>query len=204
MSPWDLEPIDEDRPTNVGVNVRVLPSEVTSRLYQPRPEDWRGDRDSECDRISALLSQVMKLAIAEPFVSPVVRYPSSASIVEYPMDLSTIKTRLDNRFYRRASAVEFDVDYISTNAGKWNQPKLNIVHNAPKIANLCLEIVRGNVDTTDVAKYQMHVGRADVTADEPSTNRSGAKRNKTNIRSGNKDSAQPKTRSRVSKSKVNC
>jgi bromodomain and WD repeat domain-containing protein 1/3 len=37
----------------------------------------------------------MSLAIAEPFIAPVDlnRYPSYALIVEYPIDLSTIKVR---------------------------------------------------------------------------------------------------------------
>ena len=97
MSPWDLEPIDEDRrPDTVG-RVPVLPSEIVGTLYRPRPEDWGGDRDPECKRISAALSQVMRLAIAKPFDSPVDLnlHPSYASIVEYPMDLFTIKSRLD-------------------------------------------------------------------------------------------------------------
>ena len=49
--------------------------------------------------------------VAEPFSYPVdlTFNPSSASIVEYSMDLSTIKSRLDNRFYRRGKAIEFDV-----------------------------------------------------------------------------------------------
>ena len=51
----------------------------------------------------------MNLDIAVPFSSPVdlKLHPSYASVVEYPMDLSTIKARLDNRFYRRVKAVEF-------------------------------------------------------------------------------------------------
>ena len=83
MSPWDLEPIDEERrPREVGAGVPVLPSEIVGTLYRPRPEDWGGDRDSECKRISAALSQVMKLAIAEPFTSPI-----DLNLCPYPMDL---------------------------------------------------------------------------------------------------------------------
>ena len=153
-SPWDLEPINENRrPTQVGVGVPVLPSEVASRLYRPRPEDWGGDRDScersECDRISAGLGQVMKLAIAEPFVTSV-----DPNLCPYPVDLSVIKARLDNRFYRRASAVEFDVRYIFTNARMFNQPESDIVRSAFKITNACIKIIRKN---TAVAKYQMRV-----------------------------------------------
>ena len=137
MSPWDLEPIDEERrPREVGAGVPVLPSEIVGTLYRPRPEDWGGDRDSECKRISAALSQVMKLAIAEPFVSFV-----DLNLCPYPVDLFTIKSRLDNRFYRRISAVLFDLSYVFT--------KSNNIRSASIIKNLCLEII-GNRDAVDV------------------------------------------------------
>ena len=65
-----------------GTGVKVM----QDKLYRP-----------QCDRISAPLSQVMRLTIAKPFESPVDLnlHPYYASIVEYPMDLFTIKTRLD-------------------------------------------------------------------------------------------------------------
>lgn len=69
MGPWDLEPIDpERRPTVPGAGVPVLPAEIASTLYQPRSEDWPpgGDRDAECDRIAAAISQVRSLRFMEP------------------------------------------------------------------------------------------------------------------------------------------
>ena len=176
MSPWDLEPVDEDRRPNSVDRLPVLLSEVASRLYRPRPEDWGGDRDSECDRISAGLGQVMKLYIAEPFVLPVDLnlHPSYASIVDYPMDLSTIKARLDNRFYRRTVAVEFDVRYIFTNACKFNQPKSDIVRSASVITDLCLEIIR-NRDAVDVqVLYKQLLEKYEEGGDENGPGTSGA------------------------------
>ena len=152
MSLWDLEPIDEDRRPNSVNRLPVLPSEIVETLYRPRPEDWGGDRDSECDRISAGLGQVMEFSESEPFSSPVDLnlQPTYGSIVEYPMDLSTIKARLDNRFYRRASAVEFDWNYIFTNPHKFNlQPESDIVRSASVITDLCLELIR-NRNAVDV------------------------------------------------------
>ena len=153
-------------------------------MYRPRPEDWGGERDSECDRISAELSQVMKLAIAEPFVSLV-----DLNLCPYPMDISTIKARLDNRFYRRASAVEFDANYIYTNARMSNQPESDMVRSASIITKTCMKIIRKN---TSVAKYEMRVEGTDETAGGPSTSRSGAKRNGTtsNIGSRNRRNSQ--------------
>ena len=180
------------------------------------PEYWGGDRDSECDRISAGLSQVMKLYIAEPFVLPVDLnlHPSYASIVEYPMDLFTIKSRLDNRFYRRASAVEFDVNYNFTNACKFNEPKSDIVRFALKITDLCLEIIR-NRYAVDVATIysqlscKLHDGGIDC-----GLGTSGARAARiSNIRSrscqksnseSGEDSSNRKSEMDTSESKLNC
>ena len=172
-----MEPINSDRrPTVRGAGVPVLPSEVVRTLYQPQPRDWGGDRDSECDRISSELNKIMNLDIAVPFSSPVdlKLHPSYASVVEYPMDLSTIKARLDNRFYRRVKAVEFDANYIYTNAYKFYQAKSDIVRSALIIKDLCLAIIRNRNAANAIA----------VETDENASG-AGSKRNKTtqNIRS---------------------
>ena len=153
MSPWDLEPVDDQRrPPNSGAGLTVLPGEIATTLYRAKAEDWPpgGDRDAECERISACFSQAMSLAIAEPFAAPVDLnlYPSYALVVEYPMDLSTIKARLDNRFYRRVTAVQYDVRYVYTNACKFNEPKSDIVRSASIITDLCMEMIR-NRDAND-------------------------------------------------------
>ena len=174
MNPWDLEPINENRRPNSVDRLPVIPSEIVGTLYRPRPEDWGGDRETECDRISAALSQVMELAESEPFVSS-----AGLNLCPYPMDISTIKVRLDNRFYRRASAVEFDVNYIVTNAVKFHQPESDIVRSASVITDLCLEIIR-NRDAVDVpAIYQQILEkyreeRGDENADGPTTSRADA------------------------------
>lgn len=60
MSPWDMEPIDQERvPDEVGGAVPVLPEEIRATLYQPKSEEWhRGDRDGTCRRIINGLEQV--------------------------------------------------------------------------------------------------------------------------------------------------
>ena len=145
MSPWDLEPVDSTRmPTEVGGAVLVLPEELRATLYQPKPEEWpRGDREETCQRIIAGLEQVMGLAIADLFLAPVDlnQYPEYAFVVEYPIDLSTIKARFENHFYRRITSAQFDVRYLATNAEKFNESHSNIVKNARIITDLCLKII---------------------------------------------------------------
>lgn len=146
MSPWDLEPIDERRlPNEVGGVVLVEPEEIRATLYQPTNGEWpRGDRDATCRRIVEGLSQVMQLRIAEPFLVPVDLniYPSYAFVVEYPIDLSTIKSRFENHFYRRIAAAQFDVRYLATNAEQFNQSSSHIVKNARILVELCLRIIK--------------------------------------------------------------
>lgn len=146
MSPWDMEPIDPNRmPTEVGGKVTVLPEELRATLYQPSGEEWpRGDRDASCRRIIAGLESVMELAIAEPFLAPVDlnAYPTYAFVVEYPIDLATIKSRFENHFYRRIASAQFDVRYLASNAEKFNQSDSTIVKNARIITDLCLRIIK--------------------------------------------------------------
>lgn len=146
MSPWDMEPIDEHRlPPEVGGVVDVMPEEFQSILYQPMSDEWpRGDRDGTCRRIVAGLEEVMQLAIAEAFITPVDLnlYPSYAFVVEYPIDLQTIKSRFENHFYRRIASAQFDVRYLATNAEKFNQSDSHIVRNARIISDLCLKIIK--------------------------------------------------------------
>ncbi|XP_031621174.1 bromodomain and WD repeat-containing protein 3 isoform X2 [Contarinia nasturtii] len=146
MSPWDMEPIDNSRlPNEVGGVVQVLAEELQMMLYQPTSEEWpRGDRDGTCRRIVAGLEEVMGLAIADPFLVPVDLniYPTYAFVVEYPIDLTTIKARFENHFYRRIASAQFDVRYLATNAEQFNQSDSHIVKNARIITDLCLRIIQ--------------------------------------------------------------
>ncbi|XP_017846752.1 bromodomain and WD repeat-containing protein 3 isoform X2 [Drosophila busckii] len=154
MSPWDMEPIDEERlPDEVGGAVPVLPEEIRATLYQPKSEEWhRGDRDGTCRRIINGLEQVMRLSIAEHFLAPVDLniYPDYAYLIEYPIDLTTIKSRFENHFYRRITSAQFDVRYLATNAEQYNRRHTNIVKHARIVTDLCLRIIR-DADEIDVA-----------------------------------------------------
>lgn len=184
MSPWDLEPIDECRlPDVIGGAVPVLPEEIQAILYQPQAEEWpMGDREATCRRIIRGLDQVMSLAIAEPFVVPVDLniYPSYAFVVEYPIDLSTIKARFENHFYRRITSAQFDVRYLATNAEEFNEPHSHIVKQARIVTDLCLKIIKDTTELDVAAVYHQlvdtyHSSESDIDVEEnsekPSTSR---------------------------------
>ena len=190
MSPWDMEPVDDERlPSNHGGSVQVLPEEIQATLYRPSKEEWpRGDREASCRRIVHGLEQAMGLAIADPFMTPVdlSSYPSYAFVVEYPIDLSTIKARFENHFYRRITSAQFDVRYLATNAEKFNEKHSVIVKNARIITDLCLKILRDHNDVDVPAVYRQfadaYVSSAseDETQPGPSTSRGGPSTSRAN------------------------
>ncbi|XP_018564263.1 bromodomain and WD repeat-containing protein 3 isoform X2 [Anoplophora glabripennis] len=154
MSPWDMEPIDPERlPEDENQSVPVLEPELNSIIYKSTPEDWpNSNRQSVTQHIVAGITTVMGLAIAEPFLVPVDInvYPSYAFVIEYPIDLSTIKSRFENNFYRRLTAAQFDIRYLATNAEKFNERHSIIVKHARILTELCLRIVKHSSEYVDV------------------------------------------------------
>lgn len=146
MSPWDMEQIDNSRlPNEVDGVVPILTKELQMMLYQPKSDEWpRNDRDGTCRQIIAGLEKVMRLEIAEPFLVPVDLkiYPRYAFIVEYPIDLTTIKERFENNFYRRIASAQFDVRYLAKNAKEFNPKDSNVVRNSQIITDLCSRIIQ--------------------------------------------------------------
>ena len=145
LSPWDVEALTQDN-EKIKDGAPVTEEQLKAiNLYQPTDGEWNGiGRETDSRRISEALSEVMQLAIAEPFNYPVdvTAYPEYMLDIEYPMDLSLIKARLDNRFYRRTDAIEYDLGYIYSNAASFNKPKSMIVKNAKVIMRTLMQIVR--------------------------------------------------------------
>ncbi|PIO39702.1 hypothetical protein AB205_0093950, partial [Aquarana catesbeiana] len=89
-------------PEELGTSVPLTEIEVRSLLYRTLDGEWGcRSRDEECERIIDGINQLMTLDIASAFVAPVdlQAYPMYSMVVAYPTDLSTIKQRLENRFY---------------------------------------------------------------------------------------------------------
>ncbi len=114
-------------------------------MYKPKDCEWPTEgRDCECERVAFGLEKIMELSCAEVFNAPVDlnAFPQYAIIIEYMVDLSTIKARLENRFYRRVSSIQYDVRYIESNAAKFNEPNSVIVKQAKLITELLLRFIR--------------------------------------------------------------
>uniref|UniRef100_H3AV68 Bromodomain and WD repeat domain containing 1 n=1 Tax=Latimeria chalumnae TaxID=7897 RepID=H3AV68_LATCH len=147
LSPWDMEPIPNNaqQPEEVGASVPVTPDEVDDLLYKPQEGEWAGKtRDEECERIISGIDQLLSLEIASQFAAPVDlrTYPVYCMVVSYPTDLSSIRMRLVNRFYRRISALMWEARYIEHNARTFNEPESPIARLAKKIAALLLKFIK--------------------------------------------------------------
>uniref|UniRef100_A0A672V4D7 Bromodomain and WD repeat-containing protein 1 n=1 Tax=Strigops habroptila TaxID=2489341 RepID=A0A672V4D7_STRHB len=154
LSPWDMEPVPDnvDQPEELGASVSVTFEEVEKLLYKPQEGEWgMRSRDEACERIISGIDQLMTLDISAAFAGPVdlCTYPKYCTVIAYPTDLNTIRTRLANRFYRRISALVWEVRYIESNARTFNEPGSAIARAAKKITTQLLKFINDQ-DCTNI------------------------------------------------------
>ncbi|CAG5928273.1 unnamed protein product [Menidia menidia] len=147
MSPWDMEPIPDDAtfPDELGLSVPLTEEEQKELLYVPLDGEWGCRmRAEECERIIQAIDQLCTLDVAAPFAFPVdlQAYPTYCTVVAYVTDLSTIRQRLVNRFYRRLSSLMWEVRYIEHNAQTFNEPGSFIVTTAKFVSDLMLAFIK--------------------------------------------------------------
>ncbi|XP_074181334.1 bromodomain and WD repeat-containing protein 1 isoform X4 [Rhinolophus sinicus] len=156
LSPWDMEPIPDnvDPPEELGASISVTSDELEKLLYKPQDGEWgQKSRDEECERIISGIDQLLNLDIAAAFAGPVdlCTYPKYCTVVAYPTDLYTIRMRLVNRFYRRLSALVWEVRYIEHNARTFNEPESVIARSAKKITDQLLKFIKDQ-DCTNISE----------------------------------------------------
>uniref|UniRef100_A0A8C1Q038 Bromodomain and WD repeat domain containing 1 n=1 Tax=Cyprinus carpio TaxID=7962 RepID=A0A8C1Q038_CYPCA len=148
LSPWDVEAIPENgtsEPESESAGVPVTDEEMMDILYKPQEgEWWDKGRDQESARIITGIEQLVTVDITAPFSGPVdlTQYPTYCAVIAYPTDLNTIKLRLKHNFYRRLSALIWDVKHIEQNAKTFNEPRSKIAESAKIITNVLLKFIR--------------------------------------------------------------
>uniref|UniRef100_A0A674KA90 Bromo domain-containing protein n=1 Tax=Terrapene triunguis TaxID=2587831 RepID=A0A674KA90_9SAUR len=152
LSPWDMEPIPDnvDQPEELGASVSVTYEEMEKLLYKPQEGEWgKRSRDEVCERIISGIDQLLNLDISAAFAGPVdlSTYPKYCTVIAYPTDLCTIRMRLINRFYRRISALVWEVRCIESNASTFNEPRSAIARSAKKITKQLLKFIDDPVCT---------------------------------------------------------
>ncbi|KAG9493719.1 hypothetical protein GDO78_001541 [Eleutherodactylus coqui] len=145
-------------PEELGTSVPLVETEVRSLLYRSIDGEWGSrSRDEECERIIGGINQLMTLDIAAAFVAPVdlQAYPMYSTVVAYPTDLSTIKERLENRFYRRVSSLMWEVRYIEHNTRTFNEPGSPIVKSAKFVTDILLYFIKDQSCYNIVPQYNI-------------------------------------------------
>ncbi|KAG8136513.1 hypothetical protein E2320_005088 [Naja naja] len=170
LSPWDMEPIPEnvDQPKELGASVSVTAEEMAKLLYKPQKGEWQGkSQREECERIISGIDQLFRLDISAAFAGPVDlnTYPNYSSIVAYPTDLWTIQLRLMNHFYRRLSALIWEVRCIESNTRTFNEPNSKIAETAQKITDQLLEFIR-NPNCTNILELCTATNEDSIAATE--------------------------------------
>uniref|UniRef100_UPI00358F1ABD PH-interacting protein-like n=1 Tax=Myxine glutinosa TaxID=7769 RepID=UPI00358F1ABD len=158
MSPWDMEAVTDNAmpPHPRGECVPLSPTGRASLLYQPTEGEWGSTtREEERDRISSAIDQLSTLDLAAPFSNPVdlAEYPLYCTAVAYPTDLNSIRQRLQSNFYRRISALMWEVRYIEHNARTFNKPDTPIVKSAKKVTDLLLRFIKDEICTDILALH---------------------------------------------------
>uniref|UniRef100_A0A672QE63 Bromodomain and WD repeat domain containing 3 n=1 Tax=Sinocyclocheilus grahami TaxID=75366 RepID=A0A672QE63_SINGR len=89
--------------------------------------------------------------VAKAFSCPVDlrEYSLYCTVVAYLTDIGTIRTRLVHRFYRRISALMWEVRYIEHNARTFNEPQTPIVKAAKTVSSILLRFIRSEKITAD-------------------------------------------------------
>ncbi|XP_067852945.1 bromodomain and WD repeat-containing protein 3 isoform X2 [Heptranchias perlo] len=170
MSPWDMEQIPDNAtyPEEIGASVPVTPEELKDLLYKPQEGEW-GSRsaDDECERIIQGIDQLLTLEIAAPFCAPVdlCAYPLYCTVIAYPTDLSAIKKKLENGFYRTISALMWEVRYIEHNAGTFNELDSPIVKSAKLITDVLLRFI-GDQSCTNMLELYDKIKTEELSSDE--------------------------------------
>ncbi|KAL7842664.1 hypothetical protein SRHO_G00243530 [Serrasalmus rhombeus] len=170
LSPWDIEAIPEDaqQPESEGAGVPVTIEEMNDILYKPRDREWGvRSREEESARIIAGIDQLITVDIAAPFSGPVdlTQYPTYCTVIAYPTDLGTIRMRLKHNFYRRLSALIWDIRYIFHNARTFNEPRSKIAQSAKLITDVLLKFI-SKTQCMDIMEIYNAVENMEYTEDE--------------------------------------
>uniref|UniRef100_A0A8C1RW95 Bromodomain and WD repeat domain containing 1 n=1 Tax=Cyprinus carpio TaxID=7962 RepID=A0A8C1RW95_CYPCA len=170
LSPWDVEAIPEnaEQPESESAGVPVTDEEMIDILYKSQEGEWgKKGRDQESARIITGIEQLVTVDIVAPFSGPVdlIQYPTYCAIIAYPTDLNTIKLRLKHNFYRRLSALIWDVKHIEQNAKTFNEPRSKIAESAKIITNVLLKFI-SKPHCTDIMEIYNAIENMEYSEDE--------------------------------------
>ncbi|XP_065649847.1 PH-interacting protein-like isoform X2 [Hydra vulgaris] len=148
VSPWDLEKIPED--CDIVNDDPLTEKDKVLYMYKPNKTDWPYESFEDLlSRVRKGINDLMMMDFALPFFCTIntLQYPTYWSIVAFPTDLQTIKSRLENRFYRRIDALLWEIRQIKTNAVKFNEQDSAIIIDAAYLVKLLCKFCKDPIIT---------------------------------------------------------
>ncbi|KAM6305422.1 bromodomain testis-specific protein [Aegotheles albertisi] len=126
-----------------------LPSQHHSSIINPPPPEYINNKNSGCqtNQLQYLQRVVMKAMwrhnFSWPFLQPVdaaaLNLPDYYSIVKKPMDLSTIRKRLEHNYYTKAAECIEDFKTMFFNCYMYNKPGDDIVFMAQELEKMFMQ-----------------------------------------------------------------
>ena len=144
LSYWDLEPIIGEVRQNKNISLDVS-DEDRNNFYISDAKEWPVfGKVEECKRIVDGLTQVMELQEYKVLMD-ILNQSNSKYVTEvpYPINLSIVRSRVENLFYRRQAAIKYDIKLFLKLIVKALDPKGTkvILKNTRIILAVCLKFI---------------------------------------------------------------
>ncbi|XP_052868361.1 homeotic protein female sterile-like [Anopheles cruzii] len=132
---------------------------TTSSQYPPKSKEKLSDALKSCNEILKELFSKKHSGYAWPFYKPVdaelLGLHDYHDIIKKPMDLGTVKRKMDNREYKSAPEFAADVRLIFTNCYKYNPPDHDVVAMGRKLQDV-FEMRLANIPDEPVNNVAPH------------------------------------------------
>ncbi|XP_056874058.1 bromodomain-containing protein 3-like isoform X2 [Takifugu flavidus] len=130
-------PSQNQRSLRKSGRVNNQPKKTAEEKEPPKPEHGLSERLKFCNVILKEMLSKKHAAYAWPFYEPVdavaLQLNDYHDIIKHPMDLSTVKRKLDRGEYPNADSFAADVQLIFSNCYKYNPSHLEVVAHAKKL-----------------------------------------------------------------------
>ncbi|KAM7393173.1 hypothetical protein PAMA_008024 [Pampus argenteus] len=138
---FSLSDFSESKRRREGAGRVVNPSKDSfDEKESSPPESERGRMSQQLKYCNSILNEMLSkkhASYAWPFYKPVdaeaLQLHDYHDIIKYPMDLSTVKKKMDGRDYLDAQGFAADVRLIFSNCYKYNPPHHDVVTKARKL-----------------------------------------------------------------------
>merc|ERR1712072_1277067 len=108
--------------------------------HSSKPKNRMGEAMKACNEIIKEMFSKKHSAYAWPFYKPVdteqLDLHDYKSVIKKPMDLGTVKTKMESRDYRSPAEFAIDMRLIFTNCYKYNPPDHDVVAMARKLQDV--------------------------------------------------------------------